>query len=353
MFDSLFGMELPLYAQFFIAFVVVLALIAVTFWLIRRFSGDRVGAGQARGRQPRLAVIDAAAVDSRRRLVLIRRDNVEHLVMIGGPSDLVIEQNIVRAVPVGHARETPPSRAPGETVARGTDMVRDVPPPRAAASAMESAWVPPPLPEGIRPRSEPARSAEAARPLPDSISPPRGGAMPEPRQHSPRQPVDLPPVEMRQSPPTADVNLADMAQRLEAALRRPPPQPAARAEPPPPRPAPPREPQTRPAPPPRPAPPAEPPAQQAAPRPSQPRTPAMEQPRPAAAEPPRPPEPSRAEAAAPPSADPAPAAPPPAASAPEPPRPDPAGARPVSSKSVFDSLEEEMASLLGKPTDKP
>ena len=38
-----------------------------------------------RGRMPRLAVIDAAAVDGRRRLVLVRRDNVEHLLMIGGP----------------------------------------------------------------------------------------------------------------------------------------------------------------------------------------------------------------------------------------------------------------------------
>jgi hypothetical protein len=42
-------------------------------------------------------VIDAAAVDGRRRLVLVRRDNVEHLLMIGGPADLVVEPNIVRA----------------------------------------------------------------------------------------------------------------------------------------------------------------------------------------------------------------------------------------------------------------
>jgi hypothetical protein len=45
----------------------------------------------------RLAVIDAAAVDGQRRLVLIRRDNVEHLLMIGGRTDIVIEPNIVRA----------------------------------------------------------------------------------------------------------------------------------------------------------------------------------------------------------------------------------------------------------------
>ena len=42
-------------------------------------------------------MIDAAAVDGRRRLVLVRRDNIEHLLMIGGPTDIVVEPNIVRA----------------------------------------------------------------------------------------------------------------------------------------------------------------------------------------------------------------------------------------------------------------
>ena len=97
MFD-LFGSEIPLAARFFIAFLVVLALIGVTAWLVRRFGGGKLGNAAARGRQPRLAVIDAATVDARRRLVLIRRDNIEHLLMIGGPTDLVVEPNIVRAV---------------------------------------------------------------------------------------------------------------------------------------------------------------------------------------------------------------------------------------------------------------
>jgi flagellar biogenesis protein FliO len=83
--------------NFIFAFVAVLALIALVFWLVRRFAGSRIGAQPNRGRMPRLAVIDAAAVDGRRRLVLIRRDNVEHLLMIGGPTDIVVETNIVRA----------------------------------------------------------------------------------------------------------------------------------------------------------------------------------------------------------------------------------------------------------------
>ena len=125
MFESLFGAEMPLAARFFIAFLVVLALIGLTAWLVRRFGANRLG-NASRGRQPRLAVIDAATVDGRRRLVLIRRDNVEHLLMIGGPSDLVVEPNIVRAV---SARDVPRDQtraAPaGETAARQTPTIEN------------------------------------------------------------------------------------------------------------------------------------------------------------------------------------------------------------------------------------
>jgi flagellar protein FliO/FliZ len=67
------GMELPLPARFFIAFLVVVVLIGVTAWLVRRFGANRLGDG-APGSQPRrLDVIDAARVDKNRSLLLIRR----------------------------------------------------------------------------------------------------------------------------------------------------------------------------------------------------------------------------------------------------------------------------------------
>lgn len=44
--------------------------------------------------EPRLAVMEQASVDRTRRLVLIRRDDVEHLIMTGGPVDVVIETGI-------------------------------------------------------------------------------------------------------------------------------------------------------------------------------------------------------------------------------------------------------------------
>src|ERR1700743_101527 len=95
---------------FILAFVAVLALIGALAWLVRRFAGDRLGANTHRGRMPRLAVIDAAAFGGCPRLVLVRRDNVEHLLMIGGPTDIVVEPNIVAAPPRPDALPRRPPR---------------------------------------------------------------------------------------------------------------------------------------------------------------------------------------------------------------------------------------------------
>ena len=72
--------------------VFVLALIGLVAWLMRRF-----GPAMRMGRTGRLGVIETIALDNRRRLVLIRRDQVEHLVLLGGTGDLVIETGIETA----------------------------------------------------------------------------------------------------------------------------------------------------------------------------------------------------------------------------------------------------------------
>lgn len=57
--------------------------------------------------EKRLAVVEQANLDGRRKLVLLRRDNTEHLIMTGGPIDVVIETGIEAA---GVAANTGPSR---------------------------------------------------------------------------------------------------------------------------------------------------------------------------------------------------------------------------------------------------
>lgn len=61
----------------------------------------------------RLEVIDHASIDSRRKLILIRRDDVEHLLLTGGPVDVVVETGIkaaARPVPVVQNEVPPPVR---------------------------------------------------------------------------------------------------------------------------------------------------------------------------------------------------------------------------------------------------
>src|SRR5215469_11334462 len=159
MFESLFGAEMPLAVRFFVAFLIVLGLIGAIAWAVRRFGSSRLGTS-TRGRQPRLAVIDYASVDGRRRLILVRRDNVEHLLMIGGPSDIVVEPNIVRALPA--ARDI--ARAPGgiEALARPTA----IPLPESSAS-----WPLQPDTNGAsRPgaRTEPQHEDAPGRPQPET-----------------------------------------------------------------------------------------------------------------------------------------------------------------------------------------
>jgi len=72
MFDtSLFGTELPGALRVIIVFLLVLGLIGATTWAVRRFGGHRLGVATNRGRLPRLAVLVAASVVTRRRLILI------------------------------------------------------------------------------------------------------------------------------------------------------------------------------------------------------------------------------------------------------------------------------------------
>jgi flagellar protein FliO/FliZ len=58
-------------------------------------------------RERRLGLVQSAMIGGGRRLILIRRDDVEHLIMTGGPVDAVIETGIRREQPLpdGHLAE--------------------------------------------------------------------------------------------------------------------------------------------------------------------------------------------------------------------------------------------------------
>lgn len=162
------------YGNRFLVAALGVSLALLCLFIVLRLLRNRAPSPFVRGgrnRQPRLQVLDAAAIDARRRLVLVRRDNVEHLVMIGGPTDIVIESGIgdertyLSAVPVTAAVEN------GEAAARiapRTEPPRILPQ-EQQASVAETA--PKPAPAVERPvtqvQPQPARAEPvAARPQP-------------------------------------------------------------------------------------------------------------------------------------------------------------------------------------------
>jgi len=58
----------------------------------------------------RVTVIESLPVDGKRRVILVSRDNTEHLVMVGGRNDLVIERNIMDPRPMQRAGLRPNRR---------------------------------------------------------------------------------------------------------------------------------------------------------------------------------------------------------------------------------------------------
>lgn len=114
---------------FFIVFIA--ALIVIGGMLLRSYLATGSMAGSITntffGPKPekRLEVVDQANVDGRRRLVLLRRDDVEHLIMTGGPVDVVIETGIGQPrqrQPVAEIVEAPttvyarPARTVGQVI---------------------------------------------------------------------------------------------------------------------------------------------------------------------------------------------------------------------------------------------
>lgn len=83
-------MEFETYIRFIVALLFVLALIGLLTWLVRHFGlGGRIGS-RNRGKS-RIGVVELAPVDAKRRLVLVRRDGREHLILLGASSELLVE----------------------------------------------------------------------------------------------------------------------------------------------------------------------------------------------------------------------------------------------------------------------
>jgi flagellar protein FliO/FliZ len=86
-------MEPTAYIRFVLALILVLGLILGLSWLMKRL-GFGVGATGPLTRRRRLRAVESVLLDGRHRVVLVRRDDVEHLVLVGPNTSQVIERGI-------------------------------------------------------------------------------------------------------------------------------------------------------------------------------------------------------------------------------------------------------------------
>lgn len=234
----------PQYVEAILWTLGALAALAVLLLIVRLARGLRGGTFVAggRNRRTRLAVMDATAIDTHRRLVLVRRDDVEHLLLIGGPTDVVVEQSI--------RLHAPQRRAAGPRDPSG-DL--DAPmPPAAALEAERVPEAPPPLrpavatPQRSGPAPGPAAATRAADPVATfpSRSGHQAGAAPRPAPESGAPAATLQPARAvqprsepsRPEPPRPEIRSSEPKVVTGPARPAPPlpvtpQQPARRAEP--------------------------------------------------------------------------------------------------------------------------
>jgi flagellar protein FliO/FliZ len=98
-------LDMDLVLRFVLALGLVLALIAATGWVGRRYMGT-VRLPKLGGRRRRLAVVETLPVDGRTRLFLVRRDGTEHLIMVGANSAVIVESGIAAAPDFARAIDT-------------------------------------------------------------------------------------------------------------------------------------------------------------------------------------------------------------------------------------------------------
>jgi flagellar protein FliO/FliZ len=112
--------------------VALALLLAIGLWIFR-LATSMPGIAFLAGRDKRLGIVEQVALDGRRRLVLIRRDGVEHLLMTGGAIDLVVEMGI------GENRDRPARQdRPVERVPHGDELIRIADNPEPAQTRQSS-----------------------------------------------------------------------------------------------------------------------------------------------------------------------------------------------------------------------
>jgi len=199
---SLFGGSENTILHSAFALGIVLAMIVIGLWLLKLLTRGTSAMGRAR---KRLMVVDTATVDGKRQVVIIRRDNVEHLIMTGGPQDMIIESGIavpepapLQRRPIPHPAQRPaaqqparpgnastapaerPANVPREAIDRLRDLARPAPLKPRTALRHTALLRPVGKPEAVIPTGPELRVDNSAGPAGDSAKPGPDGNEPTP-----------------------------------------------------------------------------------------------------------------------------------------------------------------------------
>jgi flagellar protein FliO/FliZ len=191
MLQQFFGEAGARYAIFALTALGLLIAVLLVWLLIRKILGSRLNFNDKpdrRGRAPRLGITDSFNVDrDGRRLVVVRRDNVEHLVMIGGPNDILIETNILRGerLTVGRNDQRALESEQLQTLPR--QIVEATPP--ALTAPLPQAVMPPVAPEPVKKQIVTVAPAPATPPAPPA---PPAPIAKRPEPLAPQKPIIAP-----------------------------------------------------------------------------------------------------------------------------------------------------------------
>lgn len=152
-------------------YLVVAAVVLAALFLVTVAFRMLAGRGSA-PESSRLGVSEFLEVDKQRRLILVRRDDVEHLVLVGGGHDLVVESAIhigarhadapaAPRVVAGAPLEQEPDHAPA--VARPRAPIRPVPLRSTRPPVFGDQAPGPAAAERAEPRLEPLKGEEKSR----------------------------------------------------------------------------------------------------------------------------------------------------------------------------------------------
>ena len=112
--------ETVIYAM---SIVMLIGAAGLGLWFLRQSLG-LTGMPLFTPRQRRLGIVESTSIDGRRRLLLVRRDNVEHLIMTGGPVDVLVETGIpIPPRPTLIGLEPPPMPSPLMTTTVGAQVL--------------------------------------------------------------------------------------------------------------------------------------------------------------------------------------------------------------------------------------